>query len=116
MCSGYCADWRANPGRAGARGVKEAAHFRQTLQRIESRAMAVGPLVVAGCQQEGRLEPRELLCARLEPCVGAGTVAAGDVADVHHEGRLLAVDPVDHGVEEVRVRLRVRDVAEEREH
>ena len=87
----------------------------EALQGIEAGAMAIGPFVVAQDEDKGRGKTLELALARLEPFVGAGAVAAGDVAQVHHEGGLRSIDLVDHGVEQVRVRLGVGRVTQKGE-
>jgi hypothetical protein len=57
----------------------------------------------------------ELALPRLEPRVGARTPAAGDVADVDHEGELLAVHPVDHRIERDGLGLAVGRIADQGE-
>src|SRR6185436_975080 len=50
-----------------------------------------------------------------EPLVGAGPLAAGDVADVDDEGEILAVHLLDHRVQRRRLGLVVGRIADQRE-
>src|SRR2546430_1535993 len=87
----------------------------EPVQRISHVALAVVLFVVAGNVHEGVPEFLELALPRREPLVGAGPLAAGDVADVDDESEILAVDLLDHRVERRRLGLAVRRIADQRE-
>ncbi len=91
------------------------AELREALHRIEPAAVAVDPFVVAGNDHEGVRRLLELVFARCEPLIVARTPAAGDVADVDHEGELLPVHLLDHRVERRGLGLAVRRIADQRE-
>ena len=57
----------------------------------------------------------ELRLPRLEPLVGAGTATARDVAHVHDEGEVLAVQRVDEVVERAHLGRAVGRIAHQRE-
>ena len=61
------------------------------------------------------LEARELLAAVLQPFVAAGAGAGSDVADVRHERDLLRVYALDQALEQIRLQLRIGNVAEQGE-
>src|SRR5712691_6615983 len=77
--------------------------------------MTVHPFVVAWNDHERVPELLELAFPRLEPLVGAGTLAAGDVADVDDEGEVLAIDLLDHRIERRRLGRVVGRVADQGE-
>ncbi len=60
-------------------------------------------------------DARELLLARLEPCVGARALPGGDVTDVRDEGELAGVQVIDQRFEAAHLALRVRRIAHEGE-
>src|SRR5207247_2354866 len=102
-------------GEARVSGFEELAELAQALQRIEAAAVAVHPFVVARNDHERVPESLELAFPRLEPLVGAGALAAGDVADVDDEGEVLAVDLLDHRIEHRNLARAVGRVADQRE-
>ena len=78
---------------------EQLAELGQAIHRVHAAAMAVGPVVVSGDEDERVADAVELRLARLEPGIGARAATGGDVADVDDEGQLLAVELVDERVE-----------------
>ena len=60
------------------------------------------------------LEARELALARLEPLVGAGSLAGSDVADMRHENEVLGVEIIDQRIEALHFRLGVGGITHQR--
>jgi len=89
--------------------------MREALGGRVAGAMAVRPVVVARQQHERVADLRELLLALAEPVVAARSLSRRDVADVHDEGEVLAVQVLDQPVEARHLLLGIRRVAHQRE-
>jgi len=78
--------------------------------------MAIGPVVVAGRDDERRAQSLQLRAPRAQQLVVAGLAPAFDVARVQHEAdRRIGVDFVEHPIEQCALRGAVRRVADQRE-
>jgi hypothetical protein len=98
-------------------------HFHGKRRRAEALAprrkplgliRAIGPLVVAGHEDDGMADARELPLSRLEPVVAAGKARGADVAEVHDEAERLGIEIVDQAPEPLDFSLGVGRVTEQR--
>src|SRR5439155_2483809 len=95
--------------------TKKLSPFAESFHGIEAAAVAIGPVVVARQEDERMREARELALARLEPLVGAGSLAGSNVADMRDESEVARIQVVDQRIEALHFRLGVRRIAGQRE-